>query len=128
MLGTAALFLGGAGLAACGNAGASLAKQACTHVDRSLALLAEADRQNDPAASERLRSRASEELLLALPIAAQATYHDNQWQALMTTISEIGQVPEETLVPSLSSQCHNIESSVFGQQPPPPSVPSQGGG
>jgi hypothetical protein len=111
----------GLGLGACGNSGLTLAKQACSHINRSIALLHESDRAPDQAAVGRLQNQAYDELRLALPLAAQAAYADGQWQSLMTTISESNRVPETTLESALSAQCVEADSSVFGQTPPPPS-------
>jgi hypothetical protein len=113
----------GAALGACGNNGTSLAKQACTHVNLSISLLHRSATRSDPAEAADLRQRAYLELLAALPIAAQAAGKDGQWQALMTTISEAGRVPEDTLVEALTQQCQVADSSTFNQAPPPSSIP-----
>jgi len=63
--------------------------------------------------------------LAAIPIAAQAAYHDIQWESLSATLSEANRVPESTLIPALQAQCHNADASVFDQLPPP-SSPSGG--
>lgn len=110
-------------LSACGDNGITLAKQACTHVNRSLSLLSESDGQVGQADAARLKERAYVELLTALPIAAQAASHDAQWQALMTTISEGNRVPETMLVSALTAQCKVADSSTFNQPPPPSSIP-----
>jgi hypothetical protein len=113
----------GTGLSACGNDGTALAKQACTHVNRSLSLLTQAARQTDATVAGQLQQEAYVQLRQALPIAAQAAYHDGQWQALMTTVSESNRVPETTLVSSLRAQCQQADRSAFGQAPPPSSIP-----
>ena len=61
------------------------------------------------------------QLLDAIPIAAQAAYHDIQWEALSATLSEANRVPEAELVPSLQTQCSAADNSVFNQPPPPSS-------
>jgi hypothetical protein len=109
----------GATLSACGNDGAALAKQACTHVNRSLTLLTQASRETDATVASQLQQKAYMQLRQALPIAAEAAFHDGQWQALMTTVSESNRVPETTLVGALRDQCQQADSSVFGQAPPP---------
>lgn len=120
----AAVVLGlGATLAACGNDGTALAKQACVHVDRSLDLLTQAAHQTDTTVATQLHEQAYLQLRQALPIAAQAAYRDGQWQSLMTTVSESNRVPETTLVPALRAQCGQADSATFGQSPPPSSVP-----
>ncbi len=113
----------GATLSACGNDGTALAKQACGHIDRSLELLKESGRQADAATSAQLANQAYDQLRQALPIAAQAAYHDGEWQALMTTVSESNRVPETTLITALQAQCQQADSSPFGQAPPPSSIP-----
>lgn len=120
--GIVALGLGGL-LSACGDNGTSLAKQACSHVNLSIALLRESDRRADQTQAAHLKERAYVQLLAALPIAAEAAGHDGQWQALMTTISEGNRVPETTLVNALTAQCKVADSSTFNQPPPPSSIP-----
>lgn len=110
-------------LSACGTNGTALAQQACTHINRSIKLLDEAEHQSDPAASAAVRQKAYLQLRAALPIAAEAAYDDGQWQALMTTVAESSRVAESTLVPALQAQCQEADSSVFGQQAPPTSIP-----
>jgi len=113
----------GATLSACGNNGASLAKEACGHIDRSLTLLARSSHETDSATAAQLQRLAYQQLRQALPIAAEAAYNDGQWQALMTTVSESNRVPETTLVDALTVQCQQADSSPFGQPPPPSSIP-----
>jgi hypothetical protein len=45
------------------------------------------------------------ELQKAEPLAASATSSDGQWNALMTTLSELGQVDESHLILALQAQC-----------------------
>jgi hypothetical protein len=113
----------GTALGACGDNGTSLAKQACTHVNLSISLLHESAARTDPAEATELRDRAYLQLVAALPIAAQAAGQDAEWQALMTTLSEAGRVPEGTLVDALTQQCQVADSSTFNQAPPPSSIP-----
>ncbi len=113
----------GASLSACGNSGTTLAKQACSHIDRSIRLLEQSDHQPDGTQAAQLAQQAYKQLRTALPIAAEAAYQDGQWQALMTTVSESNRVPESTLVDALSAQCSQADSSIFGQTPPPSSIP-----
>jgi hypothetical protein len=113
----------GISLASCGNQGIGLARQACGHVGHSIALLHQADRAQESANAAELEHKAYIELLAALPIAAEATYVDNQWQALMTTLSQSSQVAEVRLVPALEAECRVANRSVFNQAPPPSSVP-----
>ena len=100
----------GASLSACGNSGATLAKQACTHINRSITLLKESDHQSDHGRCGPVKQQAYDQLRAALPIAAEAAYNDGQWQALMTTVSESNRVPESTLVGALKAQCSEADS------------------
>jgi len=124
-VGLVAVGLSGGILTACAASAGDLARASCTHVDASLALLTKAEHTADPSAAAALRDKAYLTLLPAIPIAAQAAYHDVTWQALSTTLSEVNRVSESELVPSLQAQCHSATNGVFGQ-PPPPSSP-QGG-
>jgi hypothetical protein len=114
----------GSALSACGgDQGTALARQACTHINRSMTLLNEAQKQ--PAADEngKLAQQAYNQLRMALPIAAEAANSDGQWQALMTTVSESNRVPEATLEPALVAQCGQADQSPFNQPPPSGSIP-----
>ena len=113
----------GTALGACGTSGTGLAQQACSHVNASIALFARSEHQSDPTTASALKQRANLELRAALPIAAQAAFHDGQWQALMTTVSESSRVPESSLVGALRAQCREADSSAFGQPAPPSSIP-----
>jgi hypothetical protein len=110
----------GAVLSACGSGGTGLAKQACVHINRSIALLRQSEHEPSTATGQ-LKERAYTQIQDALPIAAQAADQDGQWQALMTSLSEINRVPEKTLVPALTAECQTADSSTFGGEPPPPS-------
>ena len=113
----------GVGLAACGNSGQDLARQACAHVHRSVALLGEAGKEPGTARSATLNNQALAQLRAALPIAAEAAYDDGQWQALMTTLSESNRVAPTLLVPALTQQCAVAESGPFNQPGPTSSIP-----
>ena len=123
LVGLAAMVTSAAVLPACAASAGDLAKASCSHVNASLALLDRATRDTDPHEAARLRSKAYLALLSAIPIAAQAAYHDLQWEALSATLSEANRVPEAELVPSLRSQCQTADSSVFSRQPPPSTPP-----
>jgi len=123
LLGVIAVGVAGGAFTACAASAGDLALASCKHVHASLALLTEADHATDPAAAAKLRDRAYLALLPAIPIAAQAAYHDIQWEGLSTTLSEANQVPEPVLVPALQAECRNADNSVFNQ-PPPPSSPT----
>ena len=120
-----AVGLSGGVLTACAASAGDLARSSCVHVDASIALFTKAEHTTDPAAAAALRSQAYLALLPAIPIAAQAAYHDITWQALSTTLSEANRVPESELVPSLQAQCNSATNGVFNQ-PPPPSSPAGG--
>jgi hypothetical protein len=121
----AAAVIAGLGIAldACGSSGTGLAQQACSHVNASIGLLTRSEHQTNPATGSILEQRAYLQLRAALPIAAQAAYHDGQWQSLMTTVAESSRVPESTLVDALQAQCRQADSSTFGQPAPPSSIP-----
>ena len=106
-------------LTACGASAGDLARASCTHVNASIRLLGQAAHTPDATRADALRAKAYLQLLEAIPIAAQAAYHDIEWQALSTTLSEANRVPEEELIPSLQTQCQAADSSPFGQAPPP---------
>ncbi len=124
-LGVAALFLAGGALSACGASAGDLARASCSHVNDSIKLFDQASRTPDTTAAASLRQKAYLQLLAAIPIAAQAAYHDIGWEALSATLSEANRVPESELIPSLHIQCQAADSSVFNQ-PAPPSNPAGG--
>ena len=126
-IGVLATFATGSAVTACGASANGIARQACTYVDRSIGLLHRASTSGTPAAAAVLRQHAYTELLLAIPIAAQAAYHDDQYQALVYTLSESNRVPEQTLVPSLQAQCRSANGSVL-DQPPPGTIPPPASG
>jgi hypothetical protein len=110
-------------LSACGNGGESLAREACTHINRSISLLRQAESHTASSQSALLQHEAYQELRKALPLTAEAAYDDDQWQALMTTVSESNRVSETTLVPALQAQCTQADQSPFNQPSPPSSIP-----
>jgi hypothetical protein len=96
------------GLAGCSSTqdGANLARQACVHVNRSVADFLRANQPSTaPADATRLAAEADLELRDALPLAAAANSDDGSWNSLMTTISEGATVDEGHLVPALRAQC-----------------------
>lgn len=110
------------GLAACSSTqdGQALAQQACVHVNRSVTDWADSERAGTPPATvAQLQQRATQELRLALPLAAAANSDDGTWNSLMTTISEIETVDEGHLVPALRAQCvlANSNQNVNPQTP-----------
>lgn len=130
--GPAALAMGavcaGALLAACGNGGTALARQACGLVDQSVALLGRASHAPTSALATTDQQRAYNDLRRALPIAASANSADGEWNALMTTISESARVPEQHLVAALRSQCQLAFSANPQDAPPVPLTVPGGGG
>jgi hypothetical protein len=117
-------------LSACGNSGQALAQQACSHITRSISLLHQSSASSGSAHAAQLQQEAYLELRKALPLTAEAAYDNGQWQALMTTVSESNRVPESVLIPALTAQCTDAESSnsPFGQGPsntvPPATAPN----
>ncbi len=101
----AAVALAGVLGAGCGsNQGAALAHEACTHVESSISLWRTAATAGASRAGG-LRARAYQELREAEPLAAAANSDDPDWNPLMTTLAESGQVPEGELIQALSAQC-----------------------
>ena len=116
----AACVVAGAVATACSRGDAlTLARQACDHVHRSIALYARST--TDPPASRAADAAAAvAQLRAALPLAATAAGEDSQWQALVTTLSESSRVPESDLVPALQAQCADTATS--GSTPTVPST------
>ena len=121
--GIVVVFGCGAGLAACSNNGVSLARQACNHIDKSIALYEQSTTETDPTQSEALAKRAYIQLRAALPLTAQAAGQSGLWQALMTDVGESNRVSESHLVASLQDQCAVANSANPGLPAPPSSVP-----
>ena len=94
-------------LSACsGASGNHLAKLACAHVSRSIALYQQAERLTNNAMANKLRKEAISELVSAEAEAGQAALASSRWQALMATVSESSRVPESYLIHALTRQCH----------------------
>ncbi|MGD0320358.1 MAG: hypothetical protein ABSC00_01945 [Acidimicrobiales bacterium] len=107
-----------AGVSGCANHnGLALARQACGHVDRSLAIYRSVERSPGSAGTAGEQARALAQLRNALPIAASAAQEATQWQALMTTLAESARVPESDLVHALEAQCAVARGN--GVAPPP---------
>jgi hypothetical protein len=108
-----------AGLSGCSNSdGQGLARQACSHVDRSLSIFREAQQRPGTAKAASEDAAALAQLRAALPIAASAAGEDAQWQALMTTLSDSTRLPESELAHALEAQCAVAGGS--GVEPPLP--------
>ena len=99
-------------LTACGNSdGAALARQACQHVDRSIALYDASVTTPSAALADTRRNQALAQLQEALPLAANAASVAKQFQALMTTLAQGAHLPESNLVHALSAQCAAAQST-----------------
>ncbi|MGH9045390.1 MAG: hypothetical protein ACRDVP_11275 [Acidimicrobiales bacterium] len=123
----ASVTVSGALMSACGGSSASaLAQQACSKVQSSLKAYEASTRTDDQSLKQRLLHRAEEDLQAAEPLAAAATSADGQWNALMTTLNEAGQVDESHLVAALRAQCQSVSNQANPTQttpitfPPPP--------
>lgn len=114
-------------LAACSNDGLTLARQACTYVDRSIRLYSLALKEQNAVTADAERRQAMIELETAIPLAAQANSADPQWNPLMTTLQESRRNELSNLIPALRAQCH--QASLPNEQAPVPNnVPTGGGG
>ena len=101
-----ALCVGGPLLfASCSDAGASLARQACVHISRSIQLYSQAEHATAAARARAKANEAAGQLEKALPLAAQANSADPAYNPLMTTLQEIGRTSEANLIPALRAQC-----------------------
>jgi len=109
-----ALVASAALLGGCGNAGLVLARQACTHVGKSITLYERSLKNPDATAAAAQQSQALEQLRIALPLAAQANSADGSWDALMTAISESSRVNERLLIVSLRATCANARTGTPG--------------
>jgi hypothetical protein len=98
-----------------------LARQACGHVSRSIHLYDDALSATTRSAAERELQEANNQLQVAEPLAAAATSDNGQWNALMTTLQEIGRVDEGHLLIALRAQCSAAESN-SGVIPPTPTT------
>jgi hypothetical protein len=109
-----------AGISGCTNRnGLALARQACSHVDRSLAIYHSAERSPGSAGAAGEQAQALAQLRSALPITASAAGEATQWQALMTTLSESARVPESDLVHALEAQCAVPNGNGVAARPSP---------
>jgi hypothetical protein len=120
----------GAGLTGCANGAAlGLVRQACHHVNLSLALYRASEHTSDPARAAADRTRAEEELQTASPLAAEAAGQAPQWQALMGTLAENSRLPESELVDALQQQCAVVQAGASpGTTLPVTTLPAPPGG
>jgi hypothetical protein len=91
--------------------GLGLAQKACAKVDSALALYARSQSEGPGPQVGTDAAASVNQLRAALPIAAVAAGESPQWQALMTTLTEAGRVPEGYLVHALSAQCVAAEAN-----------------
>jgi hypothetical protein len=115
------------GLAGCASHdGSDLARQACQHVERSLTLYQASLNAPSPAVAQAQQSQAMSELRDALPLAATAAGEAGQYQALMATLDESGQLPESLLVHALGLQCAAADSNTGAGPGPAPTSETPG--
>jgi hypothetical protein len=104
-----------------------LAQQACAHVAKSMRLYDEGMASHTDAVARKDVQQANNQLQDAEPLAAAATSDNGQWNALMTTLQEIGRVDEGHLLVALKAQC--AVANTPGGEPPVittlPPVPTQ---
>jgi hypothetical protein len=110
-------------MAGCANSnGVALARQACQHVERSLALYRDSLHAVSPAVTAAKQGKALAELHDALPIAATAAGEAGQFQGLMSTLEESDHLPESLLVHALGEQCAAANSNGEPLPTPPPTA------
>jgi hypothetical protein len=108
----AAITVSAISISACSSqSGTSLAREACAKVHSSVAAYEASKSAPNPATRSRDLRIATNDLTQAEPLAAAATSSDGQWNALMTTLNEFGQVDELHLIPALRAQCAVANSS-----------------
>ena len=108
-------------LSACGDqSGVALARQACGRVHSSIVAYEAGIHATSHATMIRDLRKANDDLQAAEPLAAAATSADGQWNALMTTLNEVGQVDEGHLISALQAQCAVANSN----EPELPNVPT----
>jgi hypothetical protein len=107
----------GVALAGCSNSGTALAKQACVHVDASIRLYTQAEREANASTARKKAYEAVGQLEDAEPIAARANSANPAFNPLMTTLQEIGRTSEANLIPALRAQCAAADSPTGGSTP-----------
>lgn len=117
----AALLLGG-----CSSSGASLAREACAHVDASIHLYVEAEHARTTGEAHVKVERAVSQLNQAEQLAARANSADPSFNPLMTTLQEIGRTSEANLIPALRAQCTAAQNATSTTQSPVPGRPTPG--
>ncbi|HTX63566.1 MAG TPA: hypothetical protein VMD28_07980, partial [Acidimicrobiales bacterium] len=108
----------------CSNAGSSLARAACVHVDASIHLYTQAEHATTAARARTKVNQAANQLSEALQLAAQANSANPAFNPLMTTLQEIGRTSESNLIPALRAQCEAAENPT--SQSPVPGGPTTG--
>jgi hypothetical protein len=99
-----------------------LARQACSHVAKSMHLYDEGLVNPVDASARHEVQEANDQLQDAEPLAAAATSDDGEWNALMTTLQEIGRVDEGHLLVALKAQCA-VADAPGGAEPPVTTLP-----
>ncbi|HXW34649.1 MAG TPA: hypothetical protein VEJ87_08715, partial [Acidimicrobiales bacterium] len=90
-----AITVSGLGVSACSTqSGTALAREACAKVHLAIAAYEASKNAPTPAIKSRDLQTSTIDLTKAEPLAAAATSADGQWNALMTTLNEVGQVDE----------------------------------
>jgi hypothetical protein len=111
--------------AACSeSSGLGLARQACGDVHLSIVSYEAGMHASNRSTTSHDLKRATVELQKAEPLAAAATSADGQWNALMTTLNELGQVDEGHLISALRAQCAVANSSQLELPNGPGPLPS----
>jgi hypothetical protein len=115
---------GGMLVSGCANDGASLAQQACVHVDSSIRLYTEAEHAGSSASARAKVDKATDQLNQALQFAAEANSANPAFNPLMTTLQEIGRTSEANLITALRAQC--VAARDPTSQSPVPGGPTSG--
>jgi len=104
-------------LASCSqNPALTLAREACSHIHHSIAAYEAGLHTSNALQRQHDFMMATSQLDEAEPLAAAATSANGRWNALMTTLSEFGQVSENYLIHALQAQCAVADSNQSGPQ------------
>ena len=119
----------------CSNSGLTLARQACTHVERSIRLYAERRTSTAPSSGDRPTAGPLEQLEAALPLGGPGELgRSASGTRLMTTLQEVGRNSEAHLVPPCAAvrpgrRSSNEQAPVLNHipgQPTPSTLPDSG--
>jgi hypothetical protein len=98
-------------LSGCANSAAlGLVRQACHHVELSLALYRSSLTETNPQRAAQEQSQAEQQLEIASPLASIAAGQAPQWDAFMATLAENTRLPEADLVHALQAQCGAVSA------------------